>query len=638
MRKKLIHSALLWVLVVMIVEAATWTGWLPLSEEMYYDLWHRLAGQRYTPEHVVIVSLDDQSLQDYPDDPLVTWTPHFAHAIAVLRRVGVRVIGLDYLYYVSMESWLKKLDLPGTDKSRTYDIPLREQLGSGQVVMAARLTVDNQKNHTVLKPIKEYFYSLPRGVGDIGLINLYYDNDEVIRRFPIGFEDSREQVWFAFAKLLTLKARQEDPFRDLQRHRRDPAFLSKDATDSEAWEESFLPLIGFVGPPGTFPRLSFRRLLSRDAELDPEIKNLKDKIVILAYEPTYSQDIHLTPYGLGFFKSHTPNMGGAEVHANIIETLLSGQAPRPLPNSLTFFYLLLILAAGTVLVFRLSSWQGLVIVCLGCLGGMLLSYFLFLKYWLLPVVNLQFGLLLSYIGALGVRVTGEERERRRLRQLFGRYVSDEVVEKIMASGKRPDLSGEALRISVLFSDIRNFTTISERLSPRQVVEMLNAYFTQVCEPILEQGGTVDKFIGDAVMAIFGSPVPNPDHARRALQAALDIAALAQEFRTWMQDHFAEVDLPDFRVGIGLHTGEAIVGSIGSPKRLEFTSIGDTINTASRLEGLSKELGWIIVASSDIIKAAGPGVVLGRSANRQVKGRREPVEVFEVLGLEVEITS
>jgi adenylate cyclase len=235
------------------------------------------------------------------------------------------------------------------------------------------------------------------------------------------------------------------------------------------------------------------------------------------------------------------------------------------------------------------------------------------------------------MSTLGIKLTGEEREKIRLRKIFSRYVDDDVVEKLVASGRLPDLGGEVCHITVLFADIRNFTTISEKLKPRQVVEMLNYYLSRACDSIQTKGGTVDKFIGDAVMAVFGAPVSYPDHARRALEAALELEKKARDLRTWMQHHFSGNGLPEFAIGIGLHTGEAIVGNIGSSKRLEYTAIGDTVNAAARLESLTKELGWTIVASKSTIEAA-PGVVTGRKEIRMVKGRQELVEVFEVLGL------
>jgi len=219
--------------------------------------------------------------------------------------------------------------------------------------------------------------------------------------------------------------------------------------------------------------------------------------------------------------------------------------------------------------------------------------------------------------------------------MFGKYVSDEVVEKLLKKGHRPHLEGESLQVTILFSDIRNFTTTSEKLNAHQVVEMLNAFFSRICEPILQEGGTVDKFIGDSIMAVFGSPVPYKDHARRALRAALAMKEEVGEFRSWMHQHFAGMNLPEFAIGIGIHTGEVVIGSIGSPKRMEFTAIGDAVNLASRLENLTKKLEWVIVASSATIQAAGPGVVTGRREEVLVKGRESYVEVLEVIGLEPE---
>ena len=337
------------------------------------------------------------------------------------------------------------------------------------------------------------------------------------------------------------------------------------------------------------------------------------------------QDLHQTPYaGL---------MSGPEIHANIVETIMAGRSLKAVAAPWRLAYLAFILGLGVALFFRLSPGPGLAVLGLLALTAAAFSYFLFRGNWLLPAAVPQLGLLLGYLGVLGLRLTGEERERARLRQIFGRYVSGEVVEKLLVSGQQPNLGGEAFTVTVLFSDIRHFTTISESLSPQEVVEMLNTYFSRACEPILAQGGMVDKFIGDAVMAVFGAPAPQPDHARRALAAALAMREKARDFRDWMEQRFPDRGLNDFDIGVGLHTGEAVVGNIGSPARFEFTAIGDTVNTASRLEGLTKELGWSIVASERTVMAAGPGVVTGGKQEIPVKGRREPVVVLEVKGLE-----
>jgi adenylate cyclase len=624
---------IVWLIVVgAAVQTLSWAGWLERPENFSADLWHQLAGRRYVPEHVVIVSLDDQTLSAHPDEPLVCWTPHFARVMQVLRQVGVKIIGLDYLYYVSIEDWLKKLALPPDHQGRTYDETFRRQLASGLVVMAGNLSVDSRQKTQITLPLPSYLACLPRGLDDVGLVNFFTEGDGVVRRYVPALADDYGQVLLSFGKLLAARALGRDPGEEIQRLRLDPGLKDWSSDNPNAESLARLPVIGFAGPPDTFPRLSFGRFLRPEAEQDPEIRNLKDKVVILAYEPAALQDIHYTPYSLSLGPWQGRDMSGPELHANIIETLLTGKFPRPVPGYLGALYLGAALIAGGFLFYRLSSWRGLAV--LGVLGllSAVFAALLFRHDWLIPTAAVQLALGLSYMGILGLRLTGEERERARIRKIFGRYVADEVVDKLLASGKLPDLGGDSLQITVLFTDIRNFTTISEFLGPRAVVELLNTYLAQACEPILAQGGTVDKFIGDAVMAVFGSPARYPDHARRALRAALELAHRAREFQGWVKQRFGEPGLPDFAIGIGIHTGEAIVGNIGSPKRLEFTAIGDTVNTASRLEGLTKELGWTIVASHSTIKAA-PGVVTGGQATRAVKGRREPVQVFEVLGLE-----
>ena len=606
-----------------ISESAIRSGWLEVPESLYYDLWHNLAGLRTQPRHSAIVSVDNQTLLEHRDEPLVFWGPQFGRAIEVLRRAGVRMIGVDYLFSVSAESWLRKLELPDSDISRTYDIPIRAQLASGKVVLIGAVASEDRGESEILLPIQDYLFALPGREWDVGLANFYSDRDGVVRQYVPALFDDGNAPSLTFGTLLAVRA-----------YGLDPSAPNWTLGGSVVPNAPQARLIGYVGPPGSIRRLSFNRLLQSGAETDPEVLGLKDRVVFIAAEHLGMQDIHLTPYARGFGGSEGRMMSGAEIHANIVETLLTGEFPRPIGAWVRLVYLVGTLSAGTFLFLRFNPWRGFgngVLLAVLCGVG---AYLLFRVNWLLPLASAQLGLGLSYLGALGLRLTGEERARSRLRQMFGRYVSDEVVEKLLATGHRPDLGGEALRVTVLFSDIRDFTTISERLSAHEVVELLNGYLSRACEPILQQGGTVDKFIGDAVMAVFGSPELYPDHARRAVAAALAMAKTAEEFRIWLEERFAHMELPRFRIGIGLHTGDAVVGNIGSPRRMEFTAIGDTVNIASRMEGLSKELGWTIVASEATVSAAGDGVLTGARKKVSVKGREESVEVLEVVGLDV----
>jgi len=390
--------------------------------------------------------------------------------------------------------------------------------------------------------------------------------------------------------------------------------------------------IPYVGPPGSLPRLSLKRLLAPGALNDPDVLALRGKTVLLGATAAGLNDEHFTPYATRLFAGRGALMSGVEVHANVLEALLSGARMQPVNDTLRVATLLTLTGLATVAFVALPVWAGGIfwlassVLFAGC------GFLAFRHGLLVPVSAYSLAVGLALLGVLGWRLTGEERERTRVRQMFGRYVSDQVVESLLRSGERPELGGQSQAMTVLFSDIRNFTTISERLGAREVVEMLNTYFERACAPLLAEGGSIDKFIGDAIMVEFGSPVPLADHARRALRAALALRVVAEEFADWMVQRFPDRDLPKFAVGIGLHSGDAVIGNIGSPTRMEFTAIGDTVNLASRLEGMTKELGCVILASEATVIEAGSAVVCGRSEVIKVKGREEAVRVYEILAV------
>ncbi|MCX7153703.1 MAG: protein kinase [Proteobacteria bacterium] len=194
-------------------------------------------------------------------------------------------------------------------------------------------------------------------------------------------------------------------------------------------------------------------------------------------------------------------------------------------------------------------------------------------------------------------------------------------------------TGRMLKATVLFSDIRNFTTYSERLSAGDTALLLNTYFERACQPILAQGGRITKLLGDGVMVMFEATEADPNHARRALRAGLGIALVAYRFRDWVHQHHGKDILPEFSVGSGIHTGEVIMCRVGAPGSQEWTVIGDSVNVASRLEGQTKTLGWVVVASRATVEAAGPGVTQGAAVQISLRGRSEPVSVVEVIGME-----
>ena len=255
------------------------------------------------------------------------WAPYFARAIEVLRKAGARAIGVDVLFSASAEAWLKKRQL-ASGESRTYDLELRKQLATGQVVLAASLIAGDRGSSQVILPIEDYYFSLPRQADDVGLTNFYNDTDGVVRRFLPALPDADGEPWPTLAALLA----------ERQANRTFPG-------------KSGLPLIiDFAGLPGTFPRISFQSLLKPDAEQDPALKAVKDKVVILAVE-TKLQDMHLTPYARGFLRWRPRMMSGPEVHANIVETMLTGRSPKALTGFWRFAVICAVPGPGNLGVF-----------------------------------------------------------------------------------------------------------------------------------------------------------------------------------------------------------------------------------------------------------------------------------------------
>jgi len=214
-------------------------------------------------------------------------------------------------------------------------------------------------------------------------------------------------------------------------------------------------------------------------------------------------------------------------------------------------------------------------------------------------------------------------ERDKLRATMGKYMTAQVMSHVLANDI--ELGGKALEVTILFCDLRDFTTLSEKRTAHEIVELLNEYFTVMVDIILDEGGAVDKYIGDNIMAVFGAPVPAADDAKRAVRAAVRMRQALIE----LNEKFAAKGRPSLRFGIGLHTGEVIAGNIGSIKRMEYTVIGDAVNLASRLESKTKELGTDILISDATFRACGDTIVGVPNGEIHVKGREQAVTIYAV---------
>ena len=379
-------------------------------------------------------------------------------------------------------------------------------------------------------------------------------------------------------------------------------------------------VLGWRGRAVAHTRIAYADLYEDFGRSEPrrDPAELKDKIVIIGTTASGLHDVRATPVS-----SLHP---AVDIIATAISNLKNGDFMRPAAAA-SGPLLTLALIAGLLAAFhtrRNTLQTGLFLVA--ATGGLYgAGYAAVAGRYLLPVLTPLAFAWLYYFAAALYEYLRERRAREQTVRVFNRFLDPRVVQSLVDQGETVDsLSGQARTITVLFSDIRGFTTLSETRSPGEIVSLLNRYFSRQVEVIFRHGGTLDKFIGDAIMAFWGAPGEDPDHARHAVAAALDMVDQLNQFK---QELGAVGDT--FDIGIGIHTGPAVVGFIGSERRQDYTAIGDTVNLASRIEGQTKGIARILVSANTVQACAGTFDFVDHGSYK-VKGRAQAVRLFEPL--------
>ena len=332
-------------------------------EDTYYDYWHVFSSARYRPKYTAFITVDDATLTAYKDDPLAFWAPYWGQLIPTLKKAGVKAIGLDYLYTVSAEGWLRKLNLPDSNISREYDSAFREALAQGDTILITQLVDLPDGTVELLRPPDDQLLVLPGGINNLGIANLFPDPDKYVRAFYPVMDPDPAKPGIAFNMQLALRALGEDP-----------AKTGWQIAGTEFKRELRRIPIRYAGPPGTIPTISMADLLKPGALDRPEVKALKGKVAIVAANNAGTSDRHFTPYSRG---AHADQMAGGEIHANIVETILSGRYPRSLPIWAEVLYVLAALAPVVWILLRLSVAGGAAIGALLVLAAIPPGYFAF---------------------------------------------------------------------------------------------------------------------------------------------------------------------------------------------------------------------------------------------------------------------
>ncbi len=559
------------------------------------DTMMRLRGVQPVSGEVIIIAIDDLSLKwvgvQWPWPRAI-----LAEIVDKVNAAGAKVVGVDILLFEESAD-------PSGDEA------------------LARALDESQNAVTVLQIFRQpgtVTLNLPRPIlgslDGMGITSIKSDVDAITRSLQ-AYDTFGEDVYFNWAfEIARLYLGVEAP------------------TDWTSTGLTFngqaVPLqrgdliVDMAGPAGTIPTYSATALLEGDV-LAQNPNALRGKIVLIGLTSITLKDVFPTP-----FSAKNPT-AGVEVVANAVEMMLRGSYLRELPP---WVGLLAILAAA-ILAAVISRLQrpSLTLALLGlamalyALAGYLT--FRFARLYL-PMVGPQLMLFLGVLLPTIEQAVSQELEKRRVRNLFTRFISPEMVDQLIATQDINSLNKRA-NVSILFSDIRGFTTLSEKLAPEEVVALLNPYLEAMTGVIYQHGGTVDKYEGDAIIAFFGEPVSYPDHARRAVRAAVDMRKALDDLKArWEREGTPR---PNLEMGIGVHSGEVFVGLLGSAQRINYTVIGDAANLASRLQDLTKTYHWPILISESTQRQVQEEFETEFVDSALVKGKTEPVNTYKVTG-------
>ncbi len=562
-----------------VVALATLPGFLEFLELKSLDLRFVLRGPIRPASPIVIISIDEDTF----DELDLAWPfPRAFHGKLLDRLSQGRpaAIGLDLLF-----------PEPSSRGSRDDQVLGEAVARAGNVVLGADLTEIREAlfvKEDINPPIK-----VIRGAATpFGFVNLSTDEDgfvrsgEIRRPYQGGVQSSFDLHLYELAVKAGIPSKPLSP---------DPAVF-----------------INYRGPRRTFPVIPYYQVLN--GEVEPQA--FAGKIVLVGATASALHDEFPTPF------SGREKMPGVEIHANLLETLLQGNRLTRIHLYLGAFLALVAAIVASLVTSLLRPIRSfLLTLAVGALYAAL-AFWVFVSWHLwVDLVPVQAALFLGYGSTVVVNFIREQREKRRL----SRFFSPDVIKEILQTQKESSLVGSRRRVTVLFSDIRGFTSLSERLTPEEVVEMLRDYLTTMTEIVFKYGGTVDKYIGDAIMALYGAPFDQPNHAEQAVRTALEF----QDQVKVLSERWEARCGARLRNGVGINTGDAVVGTIGSQQRLEYTAIGDTVNLASRLEGLTKDfLSPIVVSQStyEEVKHLFYSRYLGEV---KVKGKEIPVKIYAV---------
>jgi len=608
-----------------------------LSIDILTALRWRIYGNSQPPETsaAVVVALDEETFRTPPFDgtPTVTWTREIGEVLTAIIDGGARVVGFDIIFPTSIEQSAvpfgeRTLGARVRGFDRDYLRALALGARAGKVVLG---DLQHQDRPLLPSPGQRAAVGFERNIRPL---NVHTDPDGVIRRVPMSFEVEGEQVPAMAAELVArgIEPMPDAVFARLPRQTPDMLTLNFQGGADGIPTYSFADLYACVskGDKDFFKRNFGGKIVLIGTVLDVEDRKITSKRFATAPEGARAERCAL-PIPVASQKFARDSIAGVYIHATAVNNLVRNDGLTEFGRigaAIASFALALLAAAAALAFGPAAAAAATVGLGVTWTAGATVA----LRYALaLPLIEPLIASLAALVATIGYRFVIADRGKRLLRQSFALYLAPAVIEKMLSSNKPPALGGEMRNVTIYFSDIADFSSIAEKIPPTELVATMNEYLSAMTDVIEAHGGFVDKYFGDAIVAVFGAPLDDKDHATNAVRAALRCAASLATL-----DRVNAAFGGAVRQRIGLNSGEALVGNIGSRRRFNYTVMGDVVNLASRLEGSNKLYGTTVIASQATVTLTGAAFVWRELDAIRVKGRRQAVRIFELLGVAGEV--
>ncbi len=599
-------------------------------EMLLYDLRYQLRGKAQAPKEIVIVGIDDRSLEKIGRWP---WSrDRMAALVDRIHAMGAKVIMLDIIF--SEPSHSDDRLAAAIKRAGNVALPVvfdfvgdSQQKIDDALLDSAFMVVKKENLFKIHRPITARGVLLPVGkfsanAAALGHINMLPDPDGKLRweALVVSYMD---QLYPSIDLQVARLYRGLGPG-DVAVEATNSIILGKNTITTDPFGKMLIP---YYGPHNTFPVVSALDVF--EGKVDPS--SIRGRIVIVGPTAVGIHDVIVTPTA--------PIMFGVEKHANMIGALLEKQNIRFVSRTINILIVILMGLIFTLLIVRMKAIAGafLAAAFVGILFAAGYVLFFSSRLWI-DISYAGNSVIVTYFVVTAYRYATEERYAKQIRSMFSSYVTEKIVNELIKNPDLAKLGGERREVTVLFSDVKGFTTFSEHHSPEEVVAILNEYLTEMTNIIIRWDGTLDKFVGDMIVAFWGAPLPQPNHAELAIKCTLHMKQRLKELKErWVREGRVPLE-----AGFGINTGEVIVGNIGAEgKKMDYTVIGDNVNLGSRVEGLTRKYNAeIIITESTLLKvrdligqgAFGHMMIRGLDIVA-VKGKAEPVRIYEVASLD-----